>query len=434
MSEKINNIFINKFSIENLLIILLPICAIFSTFILEIFLIFILLSFLLRNINNFQKKFFINKFFIFFLIFYSYLLLRYFFSISYDDQSYLFIIFYFRYGLYVISIYYFLTKINNLENNFLKSIIITVIILIIDGFIQFIFGKNIIGYASIDNNRIASFFGDESILGSYLIKILPFIFLYLVKDFSFKNQILIFPIIILSLVLIFVSGERAAFILAFFMIFYLFLSIKKLRKPTFISLFISTLIVTLVFFNSENTKQRYLQTLNELINSNIHNQNTNYNETAKVNEEILGKESTFGNFYIVSPTHNNYFITALNMFETNKFFGHGPKSFRVLCSDEKYKINIWSCSTHPHNYYIQLLSEFGIIGFIFPFITFLFFVFRTFKYFFSENFDQRKVFYCAIIVNLWPLTTTGNFFNNWISILIYLPISFYLFNLNYNDK
>ena len=50
------------------------------------------------------------------------------------------------------------------------------------------------------------------------------------------------------------------------------------------------------------------------------------------------------------------------MFLDNKIFGQGPKSFRYLCNDDRFKINKWSCSTHPHNYYIQLLAETGLIG------------------------------------------------------------------------
>ena len=35
-----------------------------------------------------------------------------------------------------------------------------------------------------------------------------------------------------------------------------------------------------------------------------------------------------------------------------------------------------------------------------------------------------------MLINLWPITSTGNFFNNWISILVYIPFSFYLYYLD----
>ena len=53
-------------------------------------------------------------------------------------------------------------------------------------------------------------------------------------------------------------------------------------------------------------------------------------------------------------------ITSFRIFNQNKIFGSGPRSYRNEC--ENYKINRYSCDTHPHNYYIQLLSETGLIG------------------------------------------------------------------------
>jgi O-antigen ligase len=41
--------------------------------------------------------------------------------------------------------------------------------------------------------------------------------------------------------------------------------------------------------------------------------------------------------------------------------------FRIICKDEKYATGITPCMTHPHNFYIQLLAETGIIGFLFLF-------------------------------------------------------------------
>ena len=69
------------------------------------------------------------------------------------------------------------------------------------------------------------------------------------------------------------------------------------------------------------------------------------------------------------------------MFLDNKIFGQGPKSYRYLCKDDRFKINKWSCSTHPHNYYAQLLAETGLIGFLIIFMIFLFALYRCFKIF-----------------------------------------------------
>ena len=77
------------------------------------------------------------------MIFYLYLFSRYFFGNTYDHENYNFVIFYFRYGFYVISIYYFLNQINNLEKSFYKSIVLCIAILVFDGFVQFFWQKYI---------------------------------------------------------------------------------------------------------------------------------------------------------------------------------------------------------------------------------------------------------------------------------------------------
>jgi len=429
------DIFIPKrYQLEYFLILLLPLTAVFSIFFLEFILVILIFSFLWRIILNFEKKYFINKFFIIFSIFNLYLLVNYFLSEKNENFNYLFVFFYFRYGLYVISIYYFLDKIENLEINFLKSVIFIISILILDSFFQFYAGHNLIGNQMIGGNRVSSFFGEESILGSYLIKILPFLYLFLIKNFTKKNLYFIFSLIILANIVVFISGERAAFFLMVLMNLYFIVMDKNLRVAKILLILVSFIFIIIIFLNSNNTKQRYLKTFKELVKSkNLNNKDEHSIEN--VNNEILNGNLLKGDHYIISPSHNNYFITSIRMFKDNKIFGHGPKSFRYKCKDKKYAINIWSCSTHPHNYYIQLLAELGLIGFSIPFLVFIFFSFKSLILLFSENKNSIKICcYAFIIINLWPLTTTGNFFNNWLSIMIYLPFSFYLFNMQKYDN
>ena len=128
------------------------------------------------------------------------------------------------------------------------------------------------------------------------------------------------------------------------------------------------------------------------------------------------------------------------MFIENPMIGVGPKIFRQLCSEEKYNVNEDSCSTHPHNTYIQILAEMGIIGFsvfiIIPIYLVSKIITHIYQYFRNGIRSLSDYQICLIgcfLLTLWPLAPTLSFFNNWISVVYYLPIGFFLSTI-YNNK
>ena len=412
--------------LERAMIVSIPFCAIFSIFFLDFFLLFLSISFVIRSFKEKNYQYYLSKFFLIFIIFYFYILIRYLLR-DHSYSSFSSVVFYFRYGFYVIALSYFFNKIKNLENFFLNSILVSVSLLLFDSFIQFIFGTNIIGYEIVDKNRLSSFFGDESILGSYLLKFLPFLYLIITKNLNNK-KIFVFTLFLIAFsdIIIFLSGERASFILMVLLTIYFIFMFKNLRLIRIVLFSVTTIIIVSIFFNSDPVSKRYLKTVKEIV------KNDDY-----VNNLILDKSLIDTKYYIISPTHHNYFLTALNMFKDNKIFGQGPRSYRYLCDDDNFKINKYSCSTHPHNYYMQILAELGLIGFIFLMLFYLYICYRIILIIVSKEPKNNSYMICILsffLINLWPLTSTGNFFNNWISILIYLPISFYLLNLKINDK
>ena len=404
--------------LERAMIVSIPFCAIFSIFFLDFFLLFLSISFVIRSFKEKNYQYYLSKFFLIFIIFYFYILIRYLLR-DHSYSSFSSVVFYFRYGFYVIALSYFFNKIKNLENFFLNSILVSVSLLLFDSFIQFIFGTNIIGYEIVDKNRLSSFFGDESILGSYLLKFLPFLYLIITKNLNNK-KIFVFTLFLIAFsdIIIFLSGERASFILMVLLTIYFIFMFKNLRLIRIVLFGVTSIIIVSIFFNSDPVSKRYLKTVKEIV------KNDDY-----VNNLILDKSLIDTKYYIISPTHHNYFLTALNMFKDNKIFGQGPRSYRYLCDDDNFKINKYSCSTHPHNYYMQILAELGLIGFIFLMLFYLYICYRIILIIVSKEPKNNSYMICILsffLINLWPLTSTGNFFNNWISILIYLPFSFFL--------
>ena len=143
--------------------------------------------------------------------------------------------------------------------------------------------------------------------------------------------------------------------------------------------------------------------------------------------------------YFIPLKYFLMFKTSINIFKDNYFLGSGVKSFRDKCKKDNYYIienysafkdkpydfyegytGIDGCSTHPHNYYFQLLSETGIFSFMIVISTFFWSVY----YFFNKKEIYVKILYLSIVINLFPFVFTGSFYNNFLSILIYLPIGF----------
>ena len=133
-------------------------------------------------------------------------------------------------------------------------------------------------------------------------------------------------------------------------------------------------------------------------------------------------------FYIFSKPHNDMYISAFRIFLDNKFFGVGPRQFRNTC--DQYVVSEYSCETHPHHTYIELLSEAGIFAFIIVTVVFLLICYTSIKHLFFKLFKNKEgiindlevCLLASIIISLWPFSPSGSFFNNWMSIVYYFPV------------
>ena len=368
------------------------------------------LSSLLFLIYLFKKKkfnYFNNKPIIIFFVFCSYCILISLFSaknILFSLQSSLF---YFRIGIFACLIWFLIERDKKILKYFYYALIISFSALIVDGYIQFFFGTNIIGLSK-SNSRISSFFGDELIIGSYLARLSPLLFaLFLVKkkkklEFYFA---LIFFMFLTGL--IFLSGERASFFLYSLSLIFIIIftdMLPKLKITILVCYFILSAVITLNFDKVRN--RMILEPVDSISKS------------------------------IFTPSHESLIKTAYNMFLDKPIFGHGPKMFRVLCKEEKYKSEIYDCENHPHNFYVQLLAETGIIGFSFLFSAFAYVLYCTYRQFKSMVLRQKRYLtnyqvclLAGILITIWPLTTNGNFFNNWLMIVYSLPVGFYLHSI-----
>ena len=382
----------------------------------------------------FKKKFFFSdkKFVICFLLFYLILITGSFFS-DYTLYSLKSSIFYIRFLILTFAVYYILGSSKDFLNLLKNILLIIFIVLILDGFYQYLFKQNIIGLTNFNTGRVSSFFGKELIYGSYLSRFLPILIgllIFLKKKNS--DSLIIYLLILLSAIAIFVSGERAAIILSSISIIIIIFTTNFFDKSKFYISFLIISFFVIITFSNDVIKKKWQSTITETV----------FN---LLNEKIIIDNQTYP--IIVNEKYTYMTLSAYKMFKEKPLIGHGVKSFRFNCKKEPYKFDKFdtynfrlNCGNHPHNTYMQLLSETGLIGF--ALVLFYFFIIfynlvisfinkKKNKY--TKTFDFKVCILTSIFINLFPLTTSGNFFNNWLSIVYFFPIGFLLF-LNKNYK
>ena len=379
------------------------------------------------------KKIFFHKISIFIIIFSIYLIIN-----SLISTNPLFSLgsslFYVRYLLFAIGLAYFLGKKSKLINWFGYSLWICFIVLVIDGYFQYIFGYNIFGWEKYDPIRISSFFREELILGSYLSRLLPlcfFLILFLNKDNIKKNIFIFFCFLLIVIdILIYLTGERTAFLFLLLITLGIILTVPYFRLLRIITFGISLLAIFVISISNNSIKERMIDF------------------TLEQSGVIDGKNfesEYFNKFVAFSPAHQLHYDSAYLIFLDSPLFGQGPKMFRELCREEKYDIFFinpskscdvtgCACSTHPHHTYMQLLAETGLIGAIPVLIIFLIISYQLFQQFIYVSFKKKNymdprlaLLLISFFITLWPIAPSGNFFGSWLNSVYYLPLGFYLF-------
>ncbi len=444
----INNDKKNYINLASYLVLLLPVSIILSRFVADLSVVILsILFFLMRR----EYKIFNNKLILLACIFIFFSSLS---SILSQDIIYSlkssFLHFRFIFFLLAVSILFIYGKENFLKNLF-YIFVLCYLILFFDATIQFIFKKNIFGYTVNPITRVSSLFFDELILGSYLSRLFPLLcFLYFFLKLKI-NKLFVFYFLLHLYFVVFVTGERLSFFILniYYFLFFIFLFKKKLIKLflIFFTIVIFGLTISNYSDNEYRTSFKHFYEQSTIFNYSICNE-TKENLVSepqlsnKWNYNIFNDELSKSyipncdpiikifdkEFYsIFSLMHFNHYLSAFQMFKDNILFGIGPKNFRKICKNKIYYLNEYSCSTHPHNYYIQFLSETGIVGFSLFVLIYLSFVYLFFNNIINRsnnNFLTKHILICCFLINFFPFFPAGNFFNNWNAIVYTLPLGF----------
>ena len=405
--------FTNKKLVENINLIfcvfvsLIPFLLITGPFLPDLLLVITGLGYIIIRLFI-LKDFFIehrlihNKILYFFIAFNIYLIFRSLLS----ENIYLSLessLFYFRFMIFILAVNLLIAYAEKFIIIFTIILLLTILFVCLDSIFQLINNHNFFGIKKEHPFRVSGVFGEEYKLGSYIARLLPLLIGLIFYSFFGKLRfILVLLVMTISYVSIFISGERSAILITLFGAILMFLLLKDIKKIMLIASSFFGLSLIYIYYFFENVFIRaFDKTIDQM---NLHN---------------------LSNFKIFSAHHESIYTSAILIFKDNVLFGIGPKLFREECSKYGY-----SCSTHPHNYYLQFLAELGLVGFSFLTIAIFYICFlllKTFKNKKNISYNDYYLMICCIIcffINMFPFVPSGNFFNNWLSVLFFLPVVF----------
>ena len=322
-------------------------------------------------------------------------------------------------------------------NYFFYICSISILFLSLDLALQFFYGKNILGFAPWDG-RITGVFEDEAVAGAYIQKIFIFAVIStilfsnpIIKNKSFLPTIFFIIIIFAS----FIASNRISFFILIITILFLIIFFKPLRKKLIISLLILLPFFYYFFQTDTQVNSRYKGFVNKV------SLLTNFskNDTLKKNSSLKTNINESKNNAVKRlPNHGKIFLTSLKSFEDNKIFGNGLKSFRYKCKNFLNQKNTL-CSTHPHNYHLEILHDTGIIGFTLITVFVISLLAQVIKLIFSSKLSYNQKLVLALLtinflIEVFPFKSTGSIFTTWNGTLLWLSISLINYKKTYEKN
>jgi len=397
---------LNKYTYNYFLFLfsLIPLSIVAGSAVSFINILLIDLSFIILLVYNKNFSFLKNKTIKYFLILYIYLIFNSLISIDYSENflrnfGFLRIII-----LFVAFNYFYYQKFFFKKMFILWSLI--VLIIIFDVFVEYFYGRNILGYNSSGyGQRIVSFFKDEPVVGSYLYGfffILIGFFLNQKKEYRYYTFFFIF----LFFISILLTLERSTSIKALIgIVFFIFLY-KEVNLKSKILFFSLILLMIFTFIsNFPIAKHRY----------------TN---------QILNQKSIYFEL----------FQSGFQVFSNNKIFGVGNKNYRIAtCNQDKIVSpsdqdkSKYICNTHPHQIYFEMLSEHGLIGTIIMLLIFYKLIFsKILKTILEKNYLKIGTL-IYLTLEFLPIIPSGAFFGSFPLTLFAINLSlFYAIDKNMN--
>jgi len=360
-------------------------------------------------------------------------------SISYFRYFFLFLVSSYLVGIGKFKIKYFLV-----------SCSVCSLFLSLDIIYQFLNGSDIFGFVAYEKAEyhLAGFLKNEYIAGGYIQKffVFPLIIIPVIWKKLDKQKFLISTVLLIIFFSgILFSGNRMPFVMFCVSILLMMILIKELRLSLAIASLFCVLIFTISIKMNDNlrihytsfyqnssgvitkmkkyTFKKYPELENEKKEKCIEKSNDPYCEYF-VSKYMKNKklQSKYDKEIVFGSGHSVLYLTAIDIWTDNPIIGNGFKSFRIKCLTKLHLPNR-VCESHPHNYYLELLNDTGLLGTLLLVCAVFYLIINKFFNFKDYEKNEKFLFICLLIIiiaEFFPLRSSGSFFSTTNSSFIFL--------------
>lgn len=326
--------------------------------------------------------------------------------------------------IFALALAYWVLETDGAHKRLLISLGAVLIFTILDSFYQFFNGADLFGWTSNMANRLTGPFEYKRVgafISFLMFPVLTVSFDRLWRKYPhFWSHLVGVTIIGIVLLILLLSGERVAliyFALGYALMLFLWRKqhIAMLRMTLIISL--TSLIFLTGFIFVKYTAPQYLEPL----------------QSTSMYKSI--RDRMFGHSIKVMQEggkshYRQIWSRAYTIFTYAPVFGVGVHQFMVRCPDALYgpTDNMGDrCGIHIHHFYLEFLTETGIIGFSLIITVFLILLAKIWAT--RHRWDEVPLLlglFAAYFISIWPLAPFRGFFQSWRAMMFWFIIGWML--------
>lgn len=384
---------------------LLPALLLFSRALADVTVASVGLLFLLRSYRQKDWAWLQQGWFQLSLLFWAYLVLVNLPLSVLPEQSLKNALSFIRWPVFAMALAYWLLAKGIQQWTLLKGLLVTCLFVIVDTGWQYLFDVDWFGIERFSENRLTGPFRNP-VPGTLMLRVW-FIALFAMFFWQWiyrrpERQVFIIPLLLFIVMsFTFITGERMALLLAssgsLLILIALVVEARTYRWQLFIGIAGMTLAASLMLLASPEMMQRSVLSTGEKL------------------ADFAGSD------------YGQVFSAAWQVWQAHFWFGTGFDSYQLVCEQMQVLATSRAPCTHPHNLYLELAAETGLIGLLL-FICLLAALYRAAlrSLVRAKAWLQMSMSLSVLTVSFWPLVGGISLLSNWVAALVWLGVGWVL--------